>query len=235
MLKVGITYSPSTDLFTSGSAQTSILLLELFKELSELNYDITLIDTKTSDIDWWPDFPRYENVTLSQLHKVTNLDLLIDIDGFINPSYRKKIAKKSVVFMRTFLQFSEMDMAAFSETRTYRSRNFEDISEIWCWDILNPPETFTALKTLFNCPIRTVPFVWSSSVPTFFSKDIIPQYTNTDDRKWTIHIAEKNNVNSSSSVFALVAVRELYLKTIINANYKCHNMDHIIEHKFLVH
>ena len=234
MLKVGITYSPSTDLFTSGSAQTSILLLELFKELSELNYDITLIDTKTSDIDWWPDFPRYENVTLSQLHKVTNLDLLIDIDGFINPSYRKKIAKKSVVFMRTFLQFSEMDMAAFSETRTYRSRNFEDISEIWCWDILNPPETFTALKTLFNCPIRTVPFVWSSSVPTFFSKDIIPQYTNTDDRKWTIHIAEKNNVNSSSSVFALVAVRELYLKTIINANYKCHNMDHIIEHKFLV-
>jgi len=66
MLKVGITYSPSTDLFTSGSAQTSILLLELFKELStpELNYDITLIDTKTSDIDWWPDFPRYDNVTL---------------------------------------------------------------------------------------------------------------------------------------------------------------------------
>jgi GR25 family glycosyltransferase involved in LPS biosynthesis len=234
MLKVGITYSPSTDLFTSGSAQTSILLVELFKELSESNYDITLIDTKTSDVDWWPDFPRYENVTLSQLHKTTNLDILIDIDGYVNPSYRKKIAKKSVVFMRTFLQFSEMDMAAFSETRAYRSRNFEGISEIWCWDILNPPESFTALKTLFNCHIRTVPFIWSSSVATHFSKGIIPTRTNNDDRKWTVHIAEKNNVNSSSSVFALVAVRELYLKSVVNADYKCHNMSHIIDHKFLV-
>ena len=236
MLKVGITYSPSTDLFTSGSAQTSILLVELFKELStsDLNYDLTLIDTKTSDIDWWSDFPRIENVTLSQLHKTTNLDLLIDIDGFINPSYRKKLAKKSVVFMRTFLQFSEMDMAAFSETRTYRSRNFEDISAIWCWDILNPPETLTALKTLYNCPIRTVPFIWSASVATHFSKGMVVTYTNTDNHKWTVHIAEKNNVNSSSSVFALVAVRELYLKSVVNADYKCHNMDHVIEHKFLV-
>lgn len=236
MLKVGITYSPSTDLFTSGSAQTSILLLELFKELStpELNYDITLIDTKTSDVDWWPNFPRFDNVTLSQLHKTNNLDILIDIDGFVNPSYRKKIAKKSVVFMRTFLQFSEMDIAAFAETRAYRSRNFEDISEIWCWDILNPPETLTALKTLFNCHIRTVPFIWSSSVATHFSNGLVSKYTNTDDRKWTVHIAEKNNVNSSSSVFALVAVRELYLKSVVNADYKCHNMDHIIEHKFLV-
>jgi len=234
MLKVGITYSPSTDLFTSGSAQTSILLLELFKELSESNYDITLIDTKTSDVDWWSDFPRYENVTLSQLHKTSNLDLLIDIDGYVNPSYRKKIAKKSVVFMRTFLQFSEMDMAAFSETRAYRSRSFEGISEIWCWDILNPPETLVALKTLFLCPIRTVPFIWSSSVATHFSKGIIPKHTGTGDRKWIVHLAEKNNVNSSSSVFSLVAVRELHIKSVVNADYKCHNMDHIIDHKFLV-
>ena len=86
--------------------------------------------------------------------------------------------------MRTFLQFSEMDMAAFAETRAYRSRNFEDISEIWCWDILNPPETLTALKTLFNCPIRTVPFIWSSSVATHFSKSLVPKYTNTDSNKF---------------------------------------------------
>ena len=228
-LKVGITYNPTVDLFMSGSAQTSVLLVELFKKMG---YDISLINTKISDNDWWPNFPHIENVTLSQLHTVNNLDILIDIDGFVNPSYRKKIAKKTIVFMRTFLQFYEMDLATFAESRDYIPRSFENVSEIWCWDILNPAETIPAVQTLFPCPIRCVPFLWSPLIVTHFSKGLTIT-SNIDSNEWTVHISEKNNINSSSSVFALVAVRELCLKNVINAKYKCHNMDKIIEHKFL--
>ena len=162
MLKVGITYNPSVDLFISGSSQTSILLVELFKNMGS-NYDITLINKTSSDIDWWCNFPRMENVTLTQLHHDNTFDILIDVDGYVNPSYRKKLAKKTIVFMRTFLQFSEMDLATFSESRNYVLRSFENVSEIWCWDILNPAETIPAVQTLFPCPIRRVPFIWSAS------------------------------------------------------------------------
>jgi GR25 family glycosyltransferase involved in LPS biosynthesis len=231
MLKVGITYNPSVNLFTSGSAQTSILLVELFKKM-ESNYDITLVNKTSSDNDWWSDFPRMENVTLTQLHHNNTFDILIDVDGYVNPSYRKKLAKKTIVFMRTFLQFSEMDLATFAESREYALRSFENVSEIWCWDILNPLETIPAVQTLFPCPIRTVPFIWSPSIAEHFSKDLTIKH-NTENHEWAVHIAEKNNVNSSSSVLALVAVRELHIKNFINAKYKCHNMDKIIEHRFL--
>ena len=229
MVRIGITYNAAIDLFMSGSAQTSILLVELFKKVG---YDVTLINTKISDNDWWPNFPYFENVTLSQLHKTDGLDILIDIDGYVNPSYRKKIAKKTIVFMRTFLQFNEMDLATFAETRNYIPRSFENVSEIWCWDILNPAAAVPAVQTLFPCPIRRVPFIWSPLITDHFSRDLVVKHNN-ECNDWTVHIAEKNNVNSSSSVFALVAVRELYLKNVIDAKYKCHNMESLLEHRFL--
>jgi len=227
MLSIGITYSPTIDLFTSGSNQTSILLAELFKQLG---YKVTLIDTKSSDVEWWLDFPHIENISLTKLHLATGFDIFIDIDGYINSSYRTNISNKNIVFLRTFLQFSEMDSSVYPEA-PYRPRNFENVSEIWCWDILNLPETIPSIQTLFPCPIKTVPFIWSPSVASHFSKNKQINYI-PDKTHWNIHISEKNN-NSSSSIIPLVAIRELHLKHIINATYTCHNMDRIIENKFL--
>ena len=226
MPTIGITYNSNADLITSGSNQTSILLTELFKEL---DYDVTLIDTKNSDTDWLKDFPKISNVTLTKLHQTTNLDILIDIDGYVNPSYRKSIAKQSIVFLRKFLQFSEMDSTVYPEA-PYRPRDFDGVSEIWCWDILNPLETLSSIQTLFKSPIRTVPFIWSPSC-------ILNSFKNTtnygQNSQWNIHISEKNNTNSSSSIIPLVAVRELFLKKIVDATYQCHNMERIIENRFL--
>lgn len=228
MLHIGITYNPSEDLFTSGSNQTSILLLELFQQL---NYNVALIDVKSSENNWWKDFPQPSNITLTKLHHHNNFDLLFDIDGYINPSYRKSLAKKSIVFMRSFLQFSEMDNSVYPE-QPYRPRDFEGVSEIWCWDILNPPETLPSIQTIFPCPIRSVPFIWSPSVTNFYSKDK-PINFNKTANLWNVHIAEKNTNNISSSIIPLVAIRELHNKHIIDAKYNCHNMEKKSEHQFL--
>lgn len=227
MLSIGITYSPTIELFTSGSNQTSILLAELFKQF---NYKVTLIDTKSSDIDWWPDFPHIEDISLTKLHLATGFDIFIDIDGYVNPIYRKSIANKSIVFMRTFLQFSEMDSSVYPES-PYRPRNFENVSEVWCWDILNSPETIPSIQTLFPCPIRCVPFIWSSSVADFYSKN--KSNTFNESNLWNVHIAEKNNNNTSSSIIPLVAIRELHNKKLINAKYQCHNLDKKLDNQFL--
>jgi len=224
MLRIGITYNPSLDLFYSGANQTSIILFELFKNF---DYKVVLVDSKNTGTK---KVPAIDFADLTQLYQTTDLDYLIDIDGFIDPSVRKAVAKKSIVFLRTFLQFSEMDNSVYPDS-PYKPRCFDGISEIWCWDILNPKETLDSIQTLFPCPIRTVPFIWSQTIVSAYTSHTL-KYDSA--KPFEVHIAEKNINNSSSSIIPLVAVRELYNNNkSFNAEYKCHNMDRIIENKFL--
>jgi GR25 family glycosyltransferase involved in LPS biosynthesis len=218
---VGITYDSSKELFYSGANQTAITLSEL---LQKLGYIVLLLDTNldTAKCDTFPN----HDILFSNLYDTKDLNVLIDIDGFVNPSFRKKIAKTSIVFLRTFLQFSEMDKSVYPEV-TYKPRDFAGVSEIWCWDILNPVETLDSIQALFACPIRRVPFIWS---PTAISAYKTP---GSSDDPLEIHIAEKNNNNTSSSIIPLVAIRELG-SCGFQAKYKCHNMKHLLENKFLV-
>jgi len=224
MLRIGITYNPSLDLFYSGANQTSIILFELFKNF---DYKVILVDSKNTGTK---KVPAIDFADLTQLYLTTDLDYLIDIDGFIDPSVRKAVAKKSIVFMRTFLQFNEMDNSVYPDS-PYKPRSFDGVSEIWCWDILNPKETLDSIQTLFPCPIRTVPFIWSQTIVSAYTSHTL-KYDSA--KPFEVHIAEKNSNNSSSSIIPLVAVRELHNNNkSFNAVYKCHNMDRIIENKFL--
>jgi GR25 family glycosyltransferase involved in LPS biosynthesis len=232
MNRVGITYNPSIDLVSSGSNQTAILLYELFKAL---NYEVVLLNIKSTDYDWWDTFPKYDNIKLSSVYQMKDLDLLIDIDAIVDYNYRKKVAKKTVAFLRTFLQFDEMDRSVYPEVTT-NYRNFENVSEVWCWDLLNSENTIPSIQTLFSCPIKRVPFIWSATVADNYFKNntnSINTNSSNSESKWTVHISEKNTNNSSSSILPLVAVREMFLKGVLDAEYKCHNMEHILDNKFL--
>jgi GR25 family glycosyltransferase involved in LPS biosynthesis len=226
MLHIGVTYNPTIDLFTSGYNQTSIVLAELFQHLS---YNVSLISIKDSEKDWWDDFPRMQNLNISNIYTHNNLDYLIDIDALLKPTYRKNLAKQTIVFLRTFMQFEEMEITAYPE-KAYVPRYFDNILEIWCWDILNSSESIPAIQTLFQCPIRPVPFIWSKTIASHYSDKIMPYSSNSP---WNVHIAEKNNNNISSSIIPLVAIRELVMKNILDAKYKCHNMERIIDNRFL--
>lgn len=226
MLHIGVIYNPTADVFLSGLNQTAICLAELFHKL---DYKVSLISNKQTDNLWWDELPKLD-VELYTIYDQNNVDILIDIDGYVNPSYRKKIAKQTIVFLRTFVQFMELDNSVYPE-RPYLPRSFDGVSSIWCWDILNPEETIPSIQTLFPCPIYRVPFIWSSTVASNY-KTLTPKYNS--DSGWNIHIAEKNTDETSSNIIPLVAIRELFLKNTINAKYKAHNMEHIRENKFLV-
>jgi len=154
MCKIGITYNPSIDLFYSGLNQTSLLFTELLAD-----HELYLIDISSNDTNWWADYPQNKKILFVQLHQISDLDLLIDMDGLLLPEYRIRIAKRSIVFLRSFLQFSELDNAIYPEKK-YTPRDYNGVYEIWCWDILNPIETLDSVQTLFPCPIKTVPFIW---------------------------------------------------------------------------
>ena len=226
--KIGITYQPSESLFCSGLNQTALFLAEL---LLHLGYHVTLLDTKNSDTLWWTDYPKMK-VDTSNFYQVKGLDWLIDIDGRISSDQRKVAAENSIIFLRNFLQFSEMESTVYIDA-PYRPRDMTGVHSLWCWDILNPEETIPSIQTLFPCPIVRVPFIWSSTVVSHFIK----QNTKVDvmnriDSPWTVHVAEKNVDNTGSCVLPLIAIRELVTKKHINAVYKLHNMEHIKDNKF---
>jgi GR25 family glycosyltransferase involved in LPS biosynthesis len=225
-MRIGITFCPEKSVWYSGANQTALLLAELF---DSLKHDVMFVDRTRSETEWCSDYPKPDR-EIACLYKTTGLDWLIDVDGLVRPEDRKKAATKSIVFLRTFLQFTEMDATVYSEY-PYTPRSFQGVHEIWCWDILNPANTIPSIQTLFPCPIRRIPFIWSPSIVNHFSKK---HATYDKDKLWTIRVSEKNqNSNISSSVLPLVAIREMTQVNHIQATYHIHNMDAIKENKFL--
>lgn len=206
MPRVGISYRPNDPLFYSGWNQTSLLLVELF---TLLGVDVVLVDSSNSDAKWWDDYPK--RISTANLYETKDLDLLIDIDGLIHPDARMAASQKTIVFLRTFLQFTEMDASVYIET-PYVARSMKNVYEIWCWDLLNPEKTIPSIQTLFPCPIRRVPFIWSPAVADHYSKGLSAVSTGNEHTLWRVHVAEKNKENTSSAVLPLVAVKELCQK-----------------------
>ena len=215
MRRIGITYRPDDEL-ECGWNRTALTLAELFSS----TYDVVLVTNQVAG--WWDCLEkRFET---AELHQTTGLDLLIDIDGLVTPAARQR-ASTCVIFLRTFLQFTEMDASVYLET-PFVPRSYDGVTEIWCWDILNPAASLASIQTLFPCPLRTVPFVWT---PLLASKPLAN--ASNASKPWAVHIAEKNRENTSSSVLPLVAIREL--SKITDAHFYVHNMDVIKDNKFL--
>jgi len=227
MPRIGISYRPNDPLFYSGWNQTSLLLVELF---TLLGIDVVLVDSSNSDTKWWPDYPA--RIPTANLYEIKNLDLLIDIDGLIHPDARVAAAQKTIVFLRTFLQFTEMDSSVYIES-PYVPRSMNNVHEIWCWDLLNPAATIPSIQTLFPCPIRRVPFIWSFAVAEHYSKGETAACTGDEYTQWRVRVAEKNKENTSSSILPLVAIKELCQKKTLKATYLIHNMDKIKDNRFL--
>jgi len=224
-MKIGIPFSSSADLRLSGANQTALLLGEV---MLALGHAVTFVDSAANS--WWADVPRIEGTAVASLYDAEGLDVLIDVDGKVAPELRS-MARQTIVFLRSFVQFMEMDATVYPEV-TYVPRSMKGVSEIWCWDLLNPVETIPSIQTLFPCPIRRVPFVWSSSITDWMSgRATAVAVSNASE--WIVHVAEKNNHNTSSVVLPLVAIRELTLKNALPAKYVCHHVDAILQNRFL--
>jgi GR25 family glycosyltransferase involved in LPS biosynthesis len=158
-----------------------------------------------------------------ELSSVLTLDWLIDIDGHLSATTRNKVAANTIVFLRTFLQFEEMNASVYADY-PYEPRDLKDVFEIWCWDVLNPEETIPCIQTLFPCPIRRVPFIWAPIPSTMIG-------TYQKGGPWTIHVSEENT-NTSSIVIPLCAVRELATTYQISATYHIHGADVVKENRY---
>lgn len=198
MTIIGISYNASNHLFSGEAEHTAFLLyniLHTYADIILINNSCLTNDNISNDI-----LPN--NVRKSVITDVMDIDILIDIDGILYPDTRNRIAKRTVVFLRTFVQFSELEKSVY-ELDTV-PRNFNGVSEIWCWDILNPPQTLQAIQSFFKCPIKVFPFYY-----TPYSVLNISHLSSL----YNIHILENNpfnlESNTNSNIFLLTALAEI--------------------------
>jgi len=235
MLQIGISYASHSVLFDHGANQTACTLAEVFESLG---HSVTFLSTSIEPLE----YPS--NGTVQSLYDAKGFDWLFDIDGLLSPEVRATIASRTIVFLRTFLQFAEMDRVVYIES-PYVPRSMKGVHEIWCWDLLNPVESIPSIQTLFPCPIRRVPFIWSTELADHISQKKVAKsnrswtlcpkdsaYCPAYSGAWTIHIAESCINNTNSCVLPVVAIRELHLKKIISANYMVHGVEGIQENRF---
>ena len=226
-MKIGITFNSSNQLFSGEAEHTALIIYNLLS----IYYDVILIDkcnSNESDInDIFHNYPIKSIFNISEIE----LDLLIDIDGLVYPSDRKRIAKQTIIFLQTFVQFSELEKSVYDLDSV--PRNFTGVSEIWCWDILNPPQTLKSIQTLFQCPIKTIPFYWNNNIQ--YNKHNI-QYNN--NQPWNIYVCENNpdahQSNIYSSVLPITSIPEIVRQFPHNYNsFKVQINKSIKENKFL--
>ena len=218
MLQIGISYASHSVLFDHGANQTACTLAEVF---ALLGHSVTFLSTSIEPLA----YPS--NGTVQSLYDAKGFDWLFDIDGLLSPEVRATIATRTIVFLRTFLQFAEMDRVVYIES-PYVPRSMKGVHEVWCWDLLNPVESLPSIQTLFPCPIRRVPFIWSTELADHISQKKVA----TSDGSWVIHIAENCINNTNSCVLPMVAIRELHLKKVISAKYLVHGIEGIQENRF---
>jgi GR25 family glycosyltransferase involved in LPS biosynthesis len=230
MLRIGITYYPG-EAAHHGKNQTALALANVCSSLwAECH--VVLVNPKEDGGSWWPSVERMAGVddaAFSSLER-GSLEYLIDVDGLISSDRRSNVAARSIVFLRTFLQFSEMDAAVYPEMN-YVPRHIDGAYEVWCWDLLNPPETLDAVQVGFPCPLRRVPFVWTP--PSVEAVETVEPEQKEPVGPWTVHVAETNTENTSSCVLPLVAIRELCQKQVLDATYQIHHTEHLKDNRFL--
>ena len=219
MLQIGISYASHSVLFDHGANQTAFTLAEVFESHG---HAVTFLSTSEESME----YPSKSNS--QSFYDAKGFDWLFDIDGLLSPEVRSTVAKRTIVFLRTFLQFAEMDRVVYIES-PYVPRSMKGVHEIWCWDLLNPMESLPSIQTLFPCTIRRVPFIWSTMIADHISKKKVAAKS---DGSYMIHIAENCINNTNSCVLPLVAIRELHLNKVISAEYLVHGIENIQENRF---
>lgn len=226
-MRIGITIYPGKPLFESGANQTALQLGEMCSSCGA-----SIVYLHSGLHSWWSDYPLPSYATEEHYSsiKTKSLDLLIDVDGTLVGEIREKIATRTVMFLRGFLQFTEMDRSVYIEC-PYVPRSMDAVEEVWCWDQLNPKETIPSIQTMFSCPIRRVPFFWSPSITEHFSGGKVGHF-HSEQNHSVIHVAEKGT-NESSCVIPLVAIREAVRRKIApQITYEVHQMSSIQGNRF---
>lgn len=227
-------------MFSSGSANTSLAVAELFQGLG---HEVSLISLNGQA--WWDDCEG--NCPVVSVKDASGFDLVIEIDRMMLPKVnRAAIATHAIWLIRHPFILSELETTLFPTMQT-ATREFEGLSQVWIFDTVLEEGSTQAIELLTRVPVHVVPFLWTSTIAESHMKKVgISSWMNTtvaELRKlqgtdampaWKPHIAEKNTTNASSAVIPLVILREAARRGFKMGTWKIHNTELIGKSKFFM-
>ena len=210
-MKIGVNYRASPSIFGSGRGQAVLAIASVCKAAG---YEVVLF--QETDRVWWEDVPDLAHSYTSQkLTKESRCDLLIDVDGELDPDLRSMITDRVIVFLRSDPTFACLEKAVYMDQESTYS--VQGAHEIWVWDLV--PETrVPVLETMLERPVKRVPYVW---IP-----DVLKEYVATSPvppsdlvEPLSVVVGEKNTTNTSSCLIPFVgAAKATNVKEIVLLN-----------------
>lgn len=221
-------------IFSSGFHQ---MTLQTAIGLQQLGHEVKIINIHDLNQSTWEDFNPVEIgiPIILRSPQLQRADLLIDCIGCLSGQERQQFAKKTILFIRDPPLFNEIEKCIYPANTIKRS--YEGLTEIWTYDFYTPNDCIM-LNILGNCPVRVVPFIWSSIVLEYYCKKngIIPWFltANASD-KTHLMIAESNMNNKSNCTLPLTILREFSLSNPgLITDTKISNGKHLEDRKFFM-
>ena len=194
--------SEDRSLFNSEYGQT---LLTIALMLEEIGHEVSL--HCCSDMIWWDDSP---SLSLKFYNRgETQFDLLIDVGALISPTVRNALCKRTIAFLYDAVLFNELQQFAYVNDSVKRHLEKGSVYEIWTWDCLTEERHIPCLESILHCPVRRLPFIWSSSIIKSILNDcgecnITDDACNITPNKYMIY--ENNLDNTSCTAFPLACL-----------------------------
>ena len=202
-MKIGIPFQASSTAFGSGKAQA---VLAMANVCVKAGHDVTLL--YEGDRSWWEDVQGLEaQYTIRPLTKERLCDLVIDIDGKLDPDLRTAVGGRVIVFFRSDPSFEYLEASAsMGQAQPY---SLQGVHEVWVWDLMVGLERIPLLQTMMEAlPVRRVPYVWTSVLlKQYLEKEALgtKALQTQTPIAWNVFISEKNTTNTSSCLIPLLA------------------------------
>jgi len=225
-MKVGINVHFQHSFFSSGNATVAFSLAYALKKLGHTPILINL----NVGSEWYEDLNElkglYEVCNISDC-KNGYLDIFIDIEGYIKPVERRRIAQKVVIFLKKPIALALFESTVYPLSQPVQ--NLHECDVLWTWDHY---EDTRLIEVLTKKPVIKIPFVWSHEAVQAYGKSV-PSWTYNTNELWDLHNLETNFSVSSNLTLPITAIAYAYDNSEMKFNKAYfHNSEHIEKHQF---
>lgn len=235
-LTIGINAFFQHSFFSSGLATCGLSLADALKRVG---HKPILVNTAGKQ-EWYEDCQelkdQYERRNMVEWGEkgYPKLDIFIDIDGFIIPAERYKIAKKVVVFYRKQPFLTEQESSVYPIAQPVR--NMRECDAVWTWSEYSQQDV-RILELLSSRPVHRVPYTWSPAGSDSYSKTY-PSWAESakaaPEAPWMCHITETNMSMASNCTLPIVAIAytKTHAKDVLLKQYMIHNAQNVEQQQF---
>ncbi len=233
-LTIGIPCLFKYSFFSNG---VPTVVFSLANAITKLGHKVVILNTNGTT-EWFDDCEPlkglYERRNLIEWADkgYGQLDLLVDVDGFLIPTERRRVAKKVVVFLRKPFVLNEIELSVYPIAQPVRS--FE-CDAVWTWDYVDDGD-IRAIELLSQKPVLRIPYTWSPAAVDAHGNTLPlwqETYGSAKDALWELHAMETNmSVCSNMTIPLVIAAHAKDTNAIPFEKVILHNGGQVAENPF---